>query len=46
VDDFGNKTDLVDDLLKEVKSISHENVSLKKKNARMKNQLNIAKDMF
>jgi hypothetical protein len=30
VDDFGNKTDLVDDLMKEVKTLSHtENVVLK-----------------
>jgi hypothetical protein len=32
VDDFGNKTNLVNDLMKEVKTLSHaKNVSLKTK---------------
>jgi cell division protein FtsB len=46
VDDFGNKTDLVDDLVKEVKTLSHENVSLKTENAGLKNQLKTAENVF
>jgi hypothetical protein len=36
VDDFGDNIDLVDDLVKEVRVLSHENVSLKTKNAGLK----------
>jgi hypothetical protein len=36
VDDFSDKKDLVDDLVKEVKVLSHENVSLKIENAGLK----------
>jgi hypothetical protein len=37
VDDFGNKIDLVDDLMKEVKTVSHaENVALKTENGELK----------
>jgi hypothetical protein len=46
VDDFGDKTDLVDDLVMEVKYLSHENVSLKTKNAGLENQLKIAENVF
>jgi len=37
VDDFGDKMDLVYDLVKEVKLISHEIVILKIENARLHN---------
>jgi hypothetical protein len=37
VDDFSDKKDLVDDLMKEVKFISRENIALKTKNAGLKN---------
>jgi len=37
VDDFGNKIDLFDDLVKEVKTLYHENASLKIENAELKN---------
>jgi uncharacterized protein YjgD (DUF1641 family) len=47
VDYFDNKTDLVDDLMKEVKILSHiENVSLKTKNEEMENQLKTVENMF
>jgi hypothetical protein len=46
VDDFSDKTDLVDNLVKEVKIISLENVALKKENAGLKNQWKYAKDVF
>jgi len=36
VDDFSVKKDLVDDLVKEVKVLSRENISLKTKNAGLK----------
>jgi hypothetical protein len=35
VDDFGDKTNFVDDLVKEMKSLSHENASSKTDNARL-----------
>jgi hypothetical protein len=37
VDQFGDKNDFVDDLTKEVKTLSHENVSFKTENAGLKN---------
>jgi hypothetical protein len=37
VDAFGNKTNLVDDLMKEVKILSHENTALKTKHVELKN---------
>jgi regulator of replication initiation timing len=46
VDDFGNKTNLVDDLMKEVENISLENTTLKTENAGLKKQLKYDKDMF
>jgi hypothetical protein len=47
VDDFGNKIDLVTDLEKEVKTLSHtENVSLNIENAGLKNQLKNEENMF
>jgi cell division septum initiation protein DivIVA len=46
VDDFGNKVDLVDDLVKEVKTLSHKKITLKTENVELKNQLKYAKDMF
>jgi regulator of replication initiation timing len=46
VDDFGDKTNIVDDIVKEVKSLSHENVSLKTENAELKNQLKYVEDVF
>jgi regulator of replication initiation timing len=46
VNDFHNKIDLVDDLVKEVKSISQENVSLKTKNAGLKNKLKTTEEIF
>jgi hypothetical protein len=46
VDAFGEKTDLVDDLLKELKSLSHEKHSLKVENVGLKTQSKIVEDMF
>jgi regulator of replication initiation timing len=46
VDDFDDKTHLLNDLVNKVKSLSHENVSLKTKNEGLKNQLKYVEDMF
>jgi cell division protein FtsB len=47
VDNFGNKTNLVDDLVKELKTLSHaKNVALKKENVELKNKLKTANNMF
>jgi regulator of replication initiation timing len=39
VDDFGNTTNIFDDLVKEVKTLCHENDALKTKNEKLKNQI-------
>jgi regulator of replication initiation timing len=47
VDDFCNNNNLVDDLVKEMETLSHaENDTLKIENVELKNQLKIGENMF
>jgi hypothetical protein len=46
MNDFCDKINLVDDIVKEVKSLSHDNDSSKKKNPGMKNKLNTIENVF